>query len=67
VRTHNWSGVPIDDLPHLKRWVDAIRQRPAVQQGLLQPPSQRELSAADAEKFAVGARGMLETGQSRNA
>ncbi|MDL2357975.1 MAG: glutathione S-transferase N-terminal domain-containing protein [Pseudomonadota bacterium] len=65
VRTHNWSGVPIDDLPHLKRWVDAIRARPAVQQGILMPPSQRDLSAADAEKFALGARSMLETGQSR--
>lgn len=66
VRTHNWSGVPIDDLPHLKRWVDAIRQRPAVRQGLLQPPSQRDLSAADADKFVAGARNMLETGQSRH-
>lgn len=65
VRTHNWSGVPIDDLPHLKRWVDTIRRRPAVQQGLLQPPSQRDLSAADAKKFVAGARSMLETGQSR--
>jgi GST-like protein len=66
VRTHNWSGVPIDDLPHLKRWVDGIRQRPAVQQGLLQPPSQRDLSAADADKFVAGARNMLETGRSRH-
>lgn len=65
VRTHNWSGVPIDDLPHLKRWVDTIRRRPGVQQGLLQPPSQRDLSAADAKKFVAGARSMLETGQSR--
>ncbi len=65
VRTHKWSGVPIDDLPHLQRWVDTIRQRPAVQQGLLQPPSQRDLSAADTEKFVAGARSMLETGQSR--
>ena len=65
VRTHKWSGVPIDDLPHLQRWVDTIRQRPAVQQGLLQPPSQLDLSAADTEKFVAGARSMLETGQSR--
>jgi GST-like protein len=70
VRTHNWSGVAIDDLPHLTRWVDAIRRRPAVQQGLLQPPSQRDLAAnADehAEKYAAAVRGMVETGQSRNA
>jgi GST-like protein len=70
VRTHNWSGVAIDDLPHLTRWVDAIRRRPAVQQGLLQPPSQRDLAGnADehAEKYAAAVRGMVETGQSRNA
>jgi glutathione S-transferase/GST-like protein len=70
VRTHNWSGVAIDDLPNLKRWVDAIRQRPAVQAGLLQPPSQRDLTSnaeETAEKYAAAVRGMIETGQSRNA
>ena len=39
VRTSKWSGVPFDDLPHLTRWVELIRARPAVQQGLLMPPS----------------------------
>lgn len=70
VRTHNWSGVAIDDLPNLKRWVDAIRQRPAVQAGLLQPPSQRDLTVnvdENAEKYSAAVRGMIETGQSRNA
>lgn len=33
VRTHNWSGVEIDDLPHLKRWVDQIYARPAAKKG----------------------------------
>ena len=42
VRTHRWSGVSIDDLPHLQRWVEAIRARPAVQKGILMPPSMRE-------------------------
>jgi glutathione S-transferase/GST-like protein len=70
VRTHNWSGVAIDDLPNLQRWVEAIRQRPAVRRGLLQPPSQRDLAAnvdENAEKYSAAVRGMLETGQSRNA
>ncbi|MES2128985.1 MAG: glutathione S-transferase N-terminal domain-containing protein [Pseudomonadota bacterium] len=70
VRTHKWSGVSVDGLPHLQRWIDAIRARPAVQKGLLMPPSQRDLEAANsenAEKFAASARTMLETGQSRNA
>jgi GSH-dependent disulfide-bond oxidoreductase len=36
-RTHNWSGVDIGDLPHLKRWMDAIYLRPAVLRGLKVP------------------------------
>ena len=69
VRTHNWSGVSLYGLPHLKRWVDAIRSRPAVQQGILMPASERDLeraSAQDAEQFSARARSMLETGQSRS-
>ena len=68
VRTHNWSGVAVDGLPNLKRWLDAIGARPAVQKGLLMPASERDLekaAAQDAEKFAEKVRGMLETGQSR--
>jgi translation elongation factor EF-G len=34
VRTHRWSGVDVDDLPHLQRWLAAIRARPAVQKGI---------------------------------
>lgn len=70
VRTHKWSGVALDDLPHLKRWVEAIRVRPGVQRGLLMPPSTRDLEKdldEDLEKFAQEARKMLETGQSRQA
>ena len=68
VRTHSWSGVPVDGLPHLKRWLAAIGARPAVQKGILMPASERDLAKAgaqDAEKFAEQVRGMLETGQSR--
>lgn len=67
VRTHLWSGVDIDDLPHLTRWRDAIRARPAVQRGIDKPPSSLDLRTDDAEQarqFAQGARKMLETGQS---
>lgn len=67
VRTHKWSGVALDDLPHLKRWVTAIGARPAVQKGILMPASERDLEKAseqDAAKFAERVRGMLETGQS---
>jgi glutathione S-transferase len=37
VRIHGWAGVEIDDLPNLRRWVDAIAARPAVQRGLAVP------------------------------
>jgi glutathione S-transferase/GST-like protein len=64
VRTWKWSGVPIDDLPHLTRWVEQVRARPAVQAGLLQPPSRANPAedAAQAEKFIEEARKMVVTG-----
>jgi len=68
VRSHKWSGVNIDDLPHLQRWIDLIGARPAAQKGLLMPPSSRDLAAdpdADADQYAARVRSMLETGQSR--
>ena len=36
-RTHSWSGVEIDDLPHLKRWLDEIGKREAVARGVKVP------------------------------
>ncbi|SNS26595.1 MULTISPECIES: glutathione S-transferase family protein [unclassified Azospirillum] len=37
-RTHDWSGVAIDDLPHLTRWINQIAARPGCAAGLNQPP-----------------------------
>jgi GSH-dependent disulfide-bond oxidoreductase len=37
-RTHRWSGVDVQGLPHLSRWRDAIAARPAVVRGLAIPP-----------------------------
>ncbi len=34
VHTHAWSGVTIDGLPHLARWLAAVAERPAVQRGI---------------------------------
>jgi GSH-dependent disulfide-bond oxidoreductase len=34
-----WSGVDIDGLPHLKRWLDLVGARPAVVKGRAVPPS----------------------------
>ncbi|TXH87496.1 MAG: glutathione S-transferase [Rhodoferax sp.] len=67
-RTHRWSGVDIEDLPHLQRWLAQIRQRPAVERGLNAPPSTLELrrdGSEEAEKFAQEARKMVEMGNSQ--
>lgn len=67
VRTHRWSGVAMDDLPHLKRWRDQLRARPAVQRGIEQPPSALDARVDDpakAQAFTDNARKMLERGQS---
>ena len=69
VRTHRWSGVDIDDLPHLKRWRDQIRARPASQRGITIPPSEMDLasdsSGEKTQAFAQSARTIVEMGQSR--
>jgi GSH-dependent disulfide-bond oxidoreductase len=65
VRTHRWSGVDIDDLPHLKRWRDAIRARPAVAKGIEQPPSKIDLARDGdnaAKRFSEEARKLVEMG-----
>ncbi len=70
VRTHRWSGIEIDDLPHLKRWRDAIRARPAVQRGIERPVSKIDLTRDGEDKaaqFSQEARGMVEMGQSKDA
>jgi GST-like protein len=70
VRTHRWSGVEVDDLPHLQRWLDAIKERPAVQRGLHAPPSSLELrrdGSEEAKKFSEAARTMVEMGQSKTS
>ena len=37
VRSYSWSGIEVSDLIHLKRWRDAIRERPASQRGIAVP------------------------------
>ena len=38
VAGHEWSGVSIDGLPGVKRWLDLVGSRPAVQKGRAIPP-----------------------------
>jgi len=44
-RTHEWPGVDVEGLDHLRRWMDAIAARPAVRRGLLVPPRPEDQEA----------------------
>ena len=54
-KTYAWSGVAIDDLPHLQRWIDAIAERPAAVKGI-EVPGKLEI---DEKTFVKEARKML--------
>jgi glutathione S-transferase/GST-like protein len=64
VRTHGWSGVALDGLPHLQRWLDQLAARPACQRGIDVPPRPpRREEGGGTEKFIAEARKMVETGR----
>ncbi|MBF2760553.1 MAG: glutathione S-transferase N-terminal domain-containing protein [Ectothiorhodospiraceae bacterium AqS1] len=53
VKIHDWSGVSVEGLDHLQRWIEAIRGRPAVEVGMRTPPRpdrRGEEGAREAEK-----------------
>jgi GST-like protein len=56
VAGHEWSGVSIEGLPGLKRWLDLVGARPAVQKGRAVPPP---LSAEERAKSVESAKKML--------
>jgi GSH-dependent disulfide-bond oxidoreductase len=56
VRGHDWSGVSIDGLPHLQRWMEAIAARPAVRRGAEKPPRKPADTTEDAAKRAAEVR-----------
>ncbi len=39
VRGYEWSGVTLEGLPNVRRWLDVIGARPAVQRGKAIPPA----------------------------
>ena len=62
VRTHAWSGVPVDGLEHLRRWMAAMSARPACRKGVEVPfplPDLGEDSDAGKE-FAKAASSLLQ-------
>jgi GSH-dependent disulfide-bond oxidoreductase len=60
VRTHKWSGINVEGLDHLMRWVDKIAQRPAVQCGVKVPVDLDAMRRGDGE----GAKRVVENAQS---
>ena len=63
VRTYRWSGVSIEGLEHLSRWLGEIAQRPGAQRGVKVPVDIAALMDAkreeDATDFAKNARTLL--------
>jgi GST-like protein len=62
VRTYKWSGVSIDGLPHLRRWLDAMKERPACREGIEVPVKIESLLKDEhtAQAFAEQARKQLQ-------
>ncbi len=63
VRSYKWSGIEAGDLKNLKRWRDAIRERPASQRGIAVPNRVGNLLEDDVatKKFATNAQKMVQT------
>lgn len=52
-RTHNWSGVNMDGLEHLQRWITSIEQRPAAQKGVRVPEDREQVIESDKSESIV--------------
>ena len=63
MRTYKWSGVSIDGLDNLKRWLDAMYQRPGVLRGKDVPVKVDNLLEGEnkdaADEFVKGARNIV--------
>jgi GSH-dependent disulfide-bond oxidoreductase len=55
--SHEWSGVSVDGLEHLQRWLAEVGGRAAVQRGMNVPKPWNP--RPDVEKFVAGARRIL--------
>jgi glutathione S-transferase len=57
---YKWTGVSIDGLANLERWLDAIAKRPAVRRGKDVPePTDIEEMIRKADEAAASVRGIL--------
>lgn len=55
--SHDWSGVSVEGLDHLQRWLSQVSARPAVRRGMDVPKPWNP--SPDTEKFVAAARKML--------
>ena len=62
VRTYKWSGVSIDGLANVRRWLDAMTAKPGVVRGCAVPMEVPQLTedAKGAEEFAKNAQKILQ-------
>lgn len=62
VRTHKWSGIQIDGLDHLQRWLLAMFEKPGMAKGIEVPFSLGNLLDDEVaqEKFKLSARKTLQ-------
>jgi GSH-dependent disulfide-bond oxidoreductase len=63
VRTHKWSGIRIEGLENLKRWMAAMAARPACQKGVEVPfriPDLVDAEESAKEQFIKNAQTMLQ-------
>lgn len=62
MRTYKWSGVSRDGLPHLKRWMDTLKERPALRRGIDVPLQVKSLAEDEKgqEAFAKNAQKILQ-------
>ncbi|MGD8111648.1 glutathione S-transferase family protein [Vibrio sp. TRT 21S02] len=52
VRIYEWSGINIEGLDNLQRWLDEIAKRPAVQKGLAVPTPSSETQEERAKRIS---------------
>jgi glutathione S-transferase len=62
VRTYKWSGVSVDGLPNLRRWLDTMKERPACRKGVEVPVKIESLLKDEqaVQAFAEQARKQLQ-------
>lgn len=62
VRTHRWSGVKMEDLENLKRWLGAMAERPACQKGIEVPFKLPDMDADESasKQFAQNAQTLVQ-------